>query len=864
MEPSPSPEAHHASVAQTKLWQVDTYINQGQQDTAEITLLELLHTAKETEDFLVSHVNYRLAKLALDRKDYLRAEETCAVAVNGFLTAVGVLSEAYSDAIILLTVIYLALEDKEKASQCKALLSQSPQTLPERFILCSKEIDALRLYGFKERAGRIGCDFLKDNYSAKLPWKPELYRESGGFNWTEMQRNIETGGLVGESTGFSPIHYLSMADPEAHLEIDYIVKSGPSVNAVWTMPGVQKNRFWHGCTPLMNAAASGRLEICRVLLSYGANVIAASYRKRTALFLAASGGHIQVIEELLQHGLEIDWKDSEGDTPLSIACYKGHFETVDYLIKRGAKFDTTDVKSYSTMHLAVEGNNRKVLELLRSKGVSLESENDLQERPIHRAAMVDALDALEFLLDNDVELEPREEKGETPLHYAAFDGGTACLKLLLTRGANVNVHAANGDSPLHQAALKGQVGSMEVLLSAGADIHARGLCGDAPIHRAALIDNPGAALLLIHNGADIEARADDGSTPLHIASECEHVDVVSTLISHGADISVMDAGGEGCLTRAAAKGKLESVTFLLDKGAPLTSKVQPSENSTSVLDQAIGAGSLAIVQLLIAKLRDQCQSWLLQHPRNMSPVHRATVLGHHEILDELIQIAPDSWSIDAPLSDGTTALHHAAYFGQTRCVQSLCERGASVLCQNVALDTPLHFACHRGNTPALKVMLDAMTSKEGSDSSKGINTMNVEGLTPLLEAVQAGHDECVPILLEAGASITGKSEPKRRYFDEGKRNCVDVLRVYHEKLASMPEPDVALVKDLVHRSEPWTDLLMSRRQQIMNPQAKVKRFHGGDPPWIVCNLKSGNTSNDAAQEPVDSQQHQLTEVMSNL
>lgn len=268
------------------------------------------------------------------------------------------------------------------------------------------------------------------------------------------------------------------------------------------------------------------------------------------------------------------------------------------------------------------------------------------------------------------------------------------------------------------------------------------------------------------------------------------------------------------------------------------------------------------MQLLVAKLHDQCQSWLFQHPPDISPVDRAVALGHHEILDELFRIAPERWSIDAKLSsgNGNTALHLAAWLGQTRCVQSLCERGASVLCQNMALDTPLHFACRHGHISALKALLNAMISGDSTNcSSAGINTTNARELTPLLEAVQTGHDECVPLLLEAGATITGKSRPRRAHFTK-KRISVDTLRVYHEKLASMPEPDSALVKALVRQSGPWIDSLVSRRQQIMNPQARSMKSCGGDPLWIACNLKFGITSDVAAQEHVTTPAHQLEEA----
>ena len=573
--------------AEAELARADTYLDQGQRQEAEKILLALLDAAERPTESIAASAKYKLAKLALSRKQYRRAEQTCSEAANGFLNAFGSHSEAHSDAIILLTVIYLALEEETKAADCHTLLASHERTLPERFILCSKELSLLVLHGLGKRAGEIGCKFLKENYTANLPWKLESDPENDGLNWTELQLNIERGGFAEVSKGFSTIHYLSIAKPEACIEIDYIIKSGANVDAVWNMPGRQDIILWQQCTPLMNAAAAGQLEACRLLLLHGANPKAKSYRGRTAVFLAAWQGHVQILEMLRWHGLTLDSRDTEGDTALSLACYRGRFGAVDYLIKQGAKYDTTDNKQYTAMHLAAEGNNKEILELLLSKGLDIESKTHTQQRPTHRAAVANALVALEWLLDNGAELEARDENGETPLHFAAADGKTDCMRLLVARGANVNAPDMNGDTPLHVAAAEGRLESVETLLTEGADIHIKGYLGDSPIHRAALKGHAAVATLLLQKGANANAKADDTNTPLQVACDYEHVDVISTLVSHGADASAVDEDGNSCIMRAAVTGKLEVLAFLLDKGVPLTSKDYPAEGSSTILDGAV-------------------------------------------------------------------------------------------------------------------------------------------------------------------------------------------------------------------------------------------------------------------------------------
>jgi len=259
---------------------------------------------------------------------------------------------------------------------------------------------------------------------------------------------------------------------------------------------------------------------------------------------------------------------------------------------------------------------------------------------------------------------------------------------------------------------------------------------------------------------------------------------------------------------------------------------------------------LAIVQLLAAKLRDQCQQWLLHPTADTSVIDIAAALGHHEVLDELLQLTPEDWNVDAKkLNDGSTTLHLAAWSGHSLCIQLLCERKASTTCQNSQLDTPLHIVCRRGHPAALKVMLDIMAASDNVNGSHpDINIKNARQMTPLLEAVQQGNDECVRLLLEVGASITGKPRPEETYYKKQKPDPVNSLRVYHEKFSSMPEPDSSLLKALVQKSEPWADSLISMRHSMMSPSSKSKKSCGGDPLWICCNARMGASNESSVQK----------------
>lgn len=88
------------------------------------------------------------------------------------------------------------------------------------------------------------------------------------------------------------------------------------------------------CTPLMEAASAGHLEIVKLLLSHNADVNAHCATGNTPLMFACAGGHVEVVKELLKHGANVEEQNENGHTPLMEAASAGHVEVakVDVLL----------------------------------------------------------------------------------------------------------------------------------------------------------------------------------------------------------------------------------------------------------------------------------------------------------------------------------------------------------------------------------------------------------------------------------------------------------------------------------------------------------------------------------------------------
>ena len=169
---------------------------------------------------------------------------------------------------------------------------------------------------------------------------------------------------------------------------------------------------------------------------------------------------------------------------------------------------------------------------------------------------------------------------------------------------------------------------------------------------------------------------------------------------------------------------------------------------------------------------------IVDEPRNdWSSLHRAAYYGYVAILKILAEQAggADLNKLSNNIEFGYTPLHIASLDGHVEVVEALIEQGDDVVDVNKPTycgSTPIWIASCHGRDKVVRVLIE----KGAADVDKA-NTAN--GWTPLHIASQYGHVEVVRVLLEIGHANVNKVNKR------GKTPLDIALKMKHVKVESV-------------------------------------------------------------------------------
>jgi ankyrin repeat protein len=138
-------------------------------------------------------------------------------------------------------------------------------------------------------------------------------------------------------------------------------------------------------SPLANAAASGNIEITKMILGAGADPSQESHSAlhiycTSALGFAVSSGNRQVVELLLAVGAKPNGKDGKHNIALRFACRKGDVGMVRLLLAKGARADIPTLYQHNPVLASASGYGQQeeraeIARMLIAKGANARQKN---------------------------------------------------------------------------------------------------------------------------------------------------------------------------------------------------------------------------------------------------------------------------------------------------------------------------------------------------------------------------------------------------------------------------------------------------------------------------------------------------------
>jgi ankyrin repeat protein len=343
---------------------------------------------------------------------------------------------------------------------------------------------------------------------------------------------------------------------------------------------------------LLQSVEAHRTDYVERLLLLGANISIQSpdFSGETPLHQAVENGDAPMVEVLLTHGANPNLPSKRGTLPLSYVfdsstSIENWLKILHLLVDHGADINNTGPDEYPLTVDALEVDNLAALNAVLALKPNLESLTPGGQTAAYMAATYGEADFLNALVLAGANYTPT-------LGSVAALGDLAKVDQMLAEGTDPNTPDFRKVQPIVFAAIGGHANVVESLLAAGADKNIPAL--NRALHHAAEKNHPEVAALLIRAGADVNARGGSGfpTTPLEVAAANGNLTLVKML-------DEATAMRDGALPAAAQNGRIDVVSYFLDKG------VDPHETiarrNLSVLTLAAGAGHADIVALLFKK-----------------------------------------------------------------------------------------------------------------------------------------------------------------------------------------------------------------------------------------------------------------------
>ena len=538
---------------------------------------------------------------------------------------------------------------------------------------------------------------------------------------------------------------------------------------------------------LSSVVSSSTSEMVDALNSYDCNLNAAlevnetnielqSWNGRTALHMALGKQPESVdsdcIKSLISCGASIQATDAQGRTPLHIACIAGYFENLDLLAPNENYFQIKDRSGCMPLHYVcrygyceyfrkvLSHSPKYLLQAVNTDGATPLTVVDEEGRTIlHQACREGYDDVTIDLLEAGADPSINDSQGYTPLHYACENGHGKCAQAIFSSTKDPSglpeMKNANGRIPLHIVCMQRHHHIIRIMKPSFKHFLISDDDGYTPLHyvckngdcqcMAEICDlisdeTPGISSLLTAgmNAAGVTPLTfvdKENRMMLHHACRDGYETVINHLLKVGADPTVPDSQSYTPLHYACKNGHDKCVNAMFH------SSVKPSD--LIVIQDATGCTPLHTASktrhyCLFTILKFTLKDLLIRNNDGYTPLCYICQNGDWQYIERLSITFRLSSLLTARISTagttlltvvdekGQTMLLHVCREGIEEWTQRLLKAGADPSVQDSEGNTPLHYACERGDICCVRNLLQYCKNPTAL-----LQIKNKEGVTPL-------------------------------------------------------------------------------------------------------------------------------------
>jgi ankyrin repeat protein len=544
---------------------------------------------------------------------------------------------------------------------------------------------------------------------------------------------------------------------------------------------------------LLCACITGDLKIIKRLLKKDPSLVRAQYAYRTPLYFAVRENQVEVARYLLERGAD-PLSLAVNDTLLDITRDRGYAEMEELLEAKLASAHGASPRGEAVAQAIRERDLPKVRSLLDASPELLHAGDGGSSQPIHWAVMTRQIDIIDELLALGADI-----------NAARFDGARP---IQLTNG-DYNFRGWR-DVPQDWPTTPAQV--LEHLRTRGAycDICTACHIGDLERVRELLDQDP----QLANRVSEYVTYYLGSGAPLKNAAARGHMEIVKLLLERGADPNLPEEGiapHGHALYSAVANGHYEIARLLLEHGAYPNPEV---ESSADALSRAISNSDQQMIDLLCSYGAARA-------------VHLLAYSGD-------VRTAAAVFAANPKLADDPEALANAAGEGQEAFVR---------LMLRYQPDLPRRMIFPGWSVGAKTRELNELLFEHGMNPSQP----DWLGITPLHQFARKGDVEKAAIFIDHGADLHARDEdicstPLGWAAKFGKTRMVEFLlrRGAKPNLPDDPPWATPLVWATRRGHRQIVELLNQYEQTGALPRADLERYMS-----LAQDMVAAYTSDDA-------------------